>query len=737
MHKISGLFRAVALVALTTAPQLSFAVETHVWEQSDQADFIRGTPKHLSIRSDGHIMLSPLFKELDSTGIPYLWAIAQDSKGDLFYGGGAPTGANTKVFELPANAKKSKVLAELTGLEVHALAVDSHDRVYAAVMPDAKIYRIDAGKPTLFFDPKCKYIWAMQFDKAGNLFVATGDSGIVFKVTPDGHGKEFFRTEETHARSMTMDADGDLIVGTEPGGLVFRVTPAGQSFVLYQTSKREVTSVAVHDGVIYAAAVGSRPTGSVSLSGPIPVLPPATPAPSAVGGTSIRITATPTAPPAIGSLSASVSGGSEVYRIQKNGFAEPIWSSSTDLVYAIAFDNEGRPLLGTGNRGLIYRVDSDVLSTQLLNAPPTQVTGFLQGRNGDVYAVTGNVGNLYSIGPSLETRGTFESDVLDAGGEFAYWGKVHLTAQIHNGNIEVETRSGNVNRPQENWSPWTKVNITPVGGQINSPAARFLQYRLTIDSNGSESPDLSIVDLAYLPKNVAPRVLELEMAPYNYKEQANSLTLERNIMPSGSPSSLTLPAMGHRKAPTTPNIEAAAGSATLQYSKGSLTARWAASDENGDPLIFKVEIRSKGSSTWRLLKDKLQDHFYSFDTNAFPDGDYVLRVSASDAPDNTPGKALTGSMMSDAFTIDNTPPEIVDISENGGTVRFTAKDTLSWIAKAEYAVDGGDWTLLEPVNKVTDSQTLQFQLPTKSGELLAVRVFDENDNVVVKQFTGQ
>jgi hypothetical protein len=737
MHKISGLFRAVALVALTAAPQLSLAVESHVWEQTDQADFSRGTPKDLSIRSDGHITLSPLFKELDSSGIPYLWAIAQDSKGDLFYGGGAPTGANTKIFELPANAKKSKVLAELSGLEVHALAVDSQDRVYAAVMPDAKIYRIDSGKPVLFFDPKCKYIWAMQFDKAGNLFVATGESGIVFKVSPDGHGKEFFRTEETHARSMTMDADGDLIVGTEPGGLIFRVTPAGQSFVLYQTNKREVTSVAVHDGIIYAAAVGNRPTGNVALTGPIPVLPPTTPAPSVAGGSNIRITATPTAPPAIGSLSASVSGGSELYRIHKDGSAEPIWNSSTDLVYAIAFDSAGKPLLGSGNKGIIYRVDSDVLYTELLNAPPTQVTGFLQGRNGDVYAVTGNVGNLYSIAPGLETRGTFESDVLDAGGEFAYWGKVHLTAQMHNGSIEVETRSGNVNRPQENWSPWSKVNVTPVGGQINSPAARFLQYRLVLNSGGSESPDLSTVDLAYLPKNIAPRVTEIEMAPYNYKEQASSLTLERNVMPSGSPASLTIPAMGHRKAPAPVNVEGAAGSATLQYSKGYLTARWSASDQNGDPLIFKVEIRSKGGSTWRLLKDKLQDHFYSFDTNAFPDGDYVLRVTASDSPDNTPQTALSSSMDSDAFTIDNTPPEIIDASESGDSVKFTAKDALSWVTKAEYSVDGGEWTLLQPINKVTDSQTLQFQLAAKPGELLAVRVFDENDNVVVKQFTGQ
>ncbi len=177
---------------------------------------------------------------------------------------------------------------------------------------------------------------------------------------------------------MIIDDAGNLIVGTEPSGLVLRITPKGESFVLYQTDKREVTAVAEHDGVIYAAAVGSKPA---SLPSPVrrpsfPRLPPPCrpPARHTTG------TNPPSPPPAMGSLSAAVTGGSDLYRIQKDGFAERIWSSPTDLVYAIAFDASGKPLLGTGNKGIVYRVDSDQLSTQLLNAPPTQVTAFLQGR---------------------------------------------------------------------------------------------------------------------------------------------------------------------------------------------------------------------------------------------------------------------------------------------------------------------------------------------------------------------
>ncbi len=126
MMQISGSRRAAAFLLLVAAPTLLPAVDTHVWEQSEQADFVRGTAKNLSIRSDGRLTLAPQFKELDSTTVPYLWAVAQDSKGVLYYAGGAPTGATTKIYAL-ASGEKPRVFAEVEGLEAHALAIDRQD----------------------------------------------------------------------------------------------------------------------------------------------------------------------------------------------------------------------------------------------------------------------------------------------------------------------------------------------------------------------------------------------------------------------------------------------------------------------------------------------------------------------------------------------------------------------------------------------------------------------------------
>ena len=307
----------------------------------------------------------------------------------------------------------------------------------------------------------------------------------------------------------------------------------------------------------------------------------------------------------------------------------------------------------------------------------------------------------------------------------------------------LETRSGNLSNPETNWSPWTKVDMTREGGQVPSPPARFLQYRLTLNcSTGSESPELSAVDIAYLPKNIAPKIGAIEVAPFNYRQAPSTPSTEHTVAASGSPTSLTLPAVGQKRSASSLSTLESTSSATLQYNKGYVTLRWSASDANNDPLSFKVEIKLQNGGTWRVLKDKLQDRYYAFDSTVFPDGKYIARVTATDAPGNVGAEALTNALESDSFTIDNTPPEILDLKIGGsGTAKhqisFTAKDALGWIDKVEYSLNGSDWMLLQPVNKVTDSQSLNYQFEVDSNQTVAIRVFDEYDNVTVKQIATQ
>ena len=59
---------------------------------------------------------------------------------------------------------------------------------------------------------------------------------------------------------------------------------------------------------------------------------------------------------------------------------------------------------------------------------------------------------------------------------------------------------------------------------------------------------------------------------------------------------------------------------TAQKDKTAITVRWLAHDDNGDELMFAVWYRGSGEANWRLLKDKISERFYSFDSALLPDG---------------------------------------------------------------------------------------------------------------------
>ena len=104
------------------------AVETHFWQQGDRTDFEKGTLHNLSLRSDGRVFLAPEFPEIFDSSTPYLWAIAADSKGNLYTAGGGSGSGSAKLFVIDA-AGKSRTFTELEGLEIHALALDSKDQL--------------------------------------------------------------------------------------------------------------------------------------------------------------------------------------------------------------------------------------------------------------------------------------------------------------------------------------------------------------------------------------------------------------------------------------------------------------------------------------------------------------------------------------------------------------------------------------------------------------------------------
>ena len=741
-------FCFLSILALSTA----LADGTRTWEQARFDELTKGTPTGVAIRSAGGLELAPAFKLLYGTPSTYIWSVGADDAGNVY----AATGSPARVYRITPDGKSS-IIFEPQELQVQTLEVGPGGVIYAGTAPDGKVYKIehkpaekdsakldtksetktaadkdsskDNAKPTLdpswsssvYFAPGTKYIWDILLDKAGNLFVATGDHGEIYKVTPKGEHSVFFKSDETHIRVLALDARGNVIAGTDGSGLVYRISPTGEAFVLYSAPKKEITALTLDRvGNIYAAGVGEKkPASSITIIPGTSTLLNVGSSPSPMGGTQGPGTSSPAPPVTTGPFpfpGGGASGGSDVYKIAPDGSPSRIWSSRDDIVYALTFDSHGQLLAGTGNRGHVFAIEGNDEFSDLLKAAASQVTGFAKAPGGGLYAATSNLGKIFVLGPGPESEGSYESDVFDAK-IFSRWGRVDFRGT---GDVELMTRSGNVDNPDRNWSAWKKVDLSK-GAEMDVPPARYAQWKAVLHA-GNSKPRVDSVTLNYLPKNVAPEIDDVS-AQIGVRYQPISKPIGLGTDMSGSSGT-------HFESPI-----------PSTHDRDAVGVKWNAHDDNDDQLVYSVYYRGDGETRWLLLKDNIADKAYSFDASLLPDGGYTIKVVASDAPSHSPGEALTAEKISRRFEVDTTPPRIVDLtaSVDGSNirVRFRAEDSFSTIKRAEYSVDAGDWKYVEPVGQLSDSKTEDYDFkaavdPAKdstSEHVVVVRVYDKYDNM--------
>src|SRR5438132_1267579 len=70
-------------------------------------------------------------------------------------------------------------------------------------------------------------VWDAVEDRTGNLFVATGDEGKLWRVTPDGKSSVVYTGSDSQTLCLAQSPDGTVYAGTGPGGKVIRVAPEG------------------------------------------------------------------------------------------------------------------------------------------------------------------------------------------------------------------------------------------------------------------------------------------------------------------------------------------------------------------------------------------------------------------------------------------------------------------------------------------------------------------------------
>lgn len=727
--------RVLTVVVLAMVSLGALAQGTKLWKVDRYDEMERGLGEGVAIRSDGQIGPGPATSLLYRTSASYIWSVAVDAVGSVYAGMGGTSAGTAIVMRVGKDGKAERIF-EGKELGVQAVRVGPDGSVFVATSPDGKVYRLGRGgaAATVVFDPsltqqKPKYLWDMAVGRGGELYVAAGAPAVVYRVpTSGGRPEVLFKTADQHIRCLLLALDGTLWAGSDGAGVIYRISTSAKGarpFAVYAAPKREITSLAMDaQGNLFAAGVGAK-AGGATGSG----LPPL----QVTNEVGVSITFSQPGSTSAAGLNSVVPEGSELYRIAVDGTPERLVSLKDDVVYALAV-RDGALVAASGNRGRIYRVavDGSGQFTDAARLDAAQGTAMIAVGDG-LLVGTSNSGKIFKVADAPASDAVYLSEVFDAQ-QFSRWGRAEVQSATADRSFDVYLHSGNVPSPVSGWSDWVK--IAPNEGSGNVPAGRYVQWKAVLRPGGG----LQSVGLNYLPRNVAPVVDEVVVAPGARVTSTNAIGQPPTVQ-------VVFPAAASVTQAISYVQDANAAPLTAQKDRTSVTVRWAAHDDNGDDLMYAVWYRGTGEATWRLLKDKISERFLSFDSSLLPDGSYSAKVVASDAPVHTDAEALTGSRTSAAFTVDTTPPVpgALTARMEAGKIHamLEARDVTSPIAHAEYSVDAGPWQYVEPVGALSDSLIERYDFVASAEQtgsaagskdatehVLAMRIYDRFENMV-------
>lgn len=714
--------RSLVLISALFIAAHALAVQPQFWRVQSAEDFLGGELEGFAITSRGELRVAPAMRKIATFTDPFVLSQTAAPNGDRFFG----TGNEGKVYRL--RGEELKLIFTAPEPEIYAVAFRD-GALLVGSSPNGKVYRVNPenGTQSVFFDPKQAYIWALEVLDSGDVAVATGVEGKLFRVSASGEGKVLYDATDTHIRSLAERKDGSLLAGASGKGRIYAITRDGNAHALYDSALNEIASVYVDaNNVGWAAAVSNTLPSSAPKSQSRPAQQQNQQQQQQSGGEKKEGEASAGTAQAVevsfsfddsGASAAAQSGSSEVYRIEPDGFVETVRKFEREMVYAVsgAADNAG-VLLATGPNGRVYDLRNGELA--LVGAVPEKQIVSIAGN----VITTTNSGAVYR----METRGAANPEFRSAAKDverFSRFGNYRIEGRnLEAGNVAISFRSGNTRTPDGTWSQWTTPQ-SALEGNVAAPAAQYVQWRLQMPK---ASPNATIdgVSVAFINRNVAPEIEAIAVQDPAVVYISNAYPAAPQVVEATNPDEY-----GIFTSLDTPRDRTPAEQGKRMFRRGFRTVSWRASDDNGDPLRFTLEFRQKGSDRWLRLRENMEETQFNFDTSQLPDGRYELRLSVSDATDN-PDAPLTDVKDGVELEVDNGAPKIA-VSQNAGDVTVRITDDLSPVGKVEYSVDAEKWIRLTPVDGIADSRDETFRLERNAvnGKFVIIRAVDAFYNV--------
>ena len=625
------------------------------------------------------------------------------------------------------------------------LAQGLDGRFYAGSMPSGRVYVIGPdGRGEVLATIPTPYVWSLIVDREGHLFAGCGPEGVIYRVRSDGQGhvEAYYDTRDSNVLSMAMGPDGGLYAATSGHGRIYRIEAAGKAQVVHDFEDREIRAISIREGVVYAATNHAEESSAPSSgsSGKATEF-------SSLGRNLARkfqgfefIQEDGKSADTEGgrlNLNLPKSGrGGDVMALYPDGRVQIVHTVTTGFLMDLAIDGTGRLYVGLGHEGRVLRLEEEGQWTLLTAAPGALVSTLAAGSTGIKFAGYSNPGMITTWSPEQRaTRGHFRTPPFDAT-VVSRWGNIEASLQ---GDVTVVTRSGNTREPDPTWSEWAQVGPGLPGG-VSSPAGRFLQIEVIWKND--PLAQLSSLKAYYLNENQTPRIESFaleDLAPRRSshpREDSEETTLSDSS--NRDSNLLTGKKMSPGKKGDGLDVFTTISDTKLKSSAGSpLQFIWKASDVDGDRLVYRLSYRPLPGSPWLPItgKDPLEESSFSWETSSVPDGRHIVRLEVSDERSNPPGEGRTTRQEVSSVVVDNGRPKVVGLAFDRESSRIsgTARDEMSPIRRLEYQIDGLDWKVFFPKDRLMDSSLEEFDFSIEpldnNAHVIGVRAIDGEGNV--------
>jgi hypothetical protein len=672
----SALLCSLTLSLLSVAEPVS-AVGTRRFELSRGKDFKGGDLKGVAIDNSGKVHAGLNLGSLPLSDAQAVWSALPRSDGSLLLG----TGNEGKLLEVRGGTVR--VLAETKALVVTSLVAGWNGDVLLGTLPRGEIMRWAGGKLTTLVKLEgVEHVWALAYDEAARvLYAATGPEGKLFRIDQAGKAQVYFDAEEQHLLSLALGSGNLVYAGASDKAKLYEIQAPGRAGVLYDFGRTEVRAVVTSaKGEIFAIANDIKSGGMVPRDD------------DGEGGTQ--------------SNAPKTTGKGVLFRFARDGTPEQLLEDADEHFTSLSIGPNGQPYVGTGVNGRIYTVDESHNDVLMGDTEERQV-GVITFGTKQQFVTTSDPAVLHPVKGVGGTDAVWTSKPLDAGLR-AHFGLLSWTASAP---LELSTRSGNTQQPDDTWSAWSEPLINP--GMTRSPAARYVQIRARW--NRDPQAILSDVTLPFVTDNLRAVLTSLEVE----KEKDETVSDgSDDIGSSGGPVS----------GDADPVVK----------------LKWKVDNPDSDELRYRLQYRLVGAPEWldvlepRRLLTKTQ---YDWDTADLPEGRYRVRVEASDELSNPPDRVKKHELYSNTIVVDNTPPALVTLEANGRRISGTAVDGVGPIARIEMSVAGtGEWYPFFPRDGIYDQQREDFDVDASAfapagRAIISVRVYDQESNFVVRHVT--